>query len=88
MTTGLEFGVDWYPEQWDESRWRSDAARMATSAYELLLFIRREGMRMQAKGGRSKEHRHLACGILAGETPALLSWPVVREDHRKIFCEK
>ncbi|MBP7096987.1 MAG: beta-galactosidase, partial [Spirochaetia bacterium] len=26
---GLEFGVDWYPEQWDESRWDDDARRMA-----------------------------------------------------------
>jgi len=25
----LEFGVDWYPEQWDESRWRCDAERIA-----------------------------------------------------------
>ncbi|HPE89475.1 MAG TPA: beta-galactosidase, partial [Spirochaetales bacterium] len=27
--TGLEFGVDWYPEQWDEGRWRHDVERMA-----------------------------------------------------------
>jgi beta-galactosidase len=26
---GLEFGVDWYPEQWDEERWEDDARRMA-----------------------------------------------------------
>ena len=26
---GLEFGVDWYPEQWDEARWKRDAERMA-----------------------------------------------------------
>lgn len=27
--SALEFGVDWYPEQWDEARWRSDAGRIA-----------------------------------------------------------
>jgi len=27
--SGLEFGVDWYPEHWDESRWESDAERIA-----------------------------------------------------------
>ena len=27
--SNLEFGVDWYPEQWDEARWRSDARRIA-----------------------------------------------------------
>ncbi len=26
---GLEFGVDWYPEHWEESRWESDAERIA-----------------------------------------------------------
>jgi len=26
---GLEFGVDWYPEHWDENRWRTDVERMA-----------------------------------------------------------
>jgi len=29
MKQKLEFGVDWYPEQWDESRWKHDAERIA-----------------------------------------------------------
>ncbi|HUW39777.1 MAG TPA: beta-galactosidase [Rectinemataceae bacterium] len=28
MREGLSFGVDWYPEQWDESRWERDVDRM------------------------------------------------------------
>jgi beta-galactosidase len=29
MASALEFGVDWYPEQWDEGLWDDDARRMA-----------------------------------------------------------
>ncbi len=29
MKQNLEFGVDWYPEQWEEARWKHDAQRMA-----------------------------------------------------------
>ncbi|MCX7025122.1 MAG: beta-galactosidase [Spirochaetes bacterium] len=28
MASGLSFGVDWYPEQWDEGMWERDADRM------------------------------------------------------------
>ncbi len=31
---GLEFGVDWYPEHWDESRWKRDAERMAAYGFD------------------------------------------------------
>jgi len=31
--SGLDFGVDWYPEQWDESRWRRDAERIASYGF-------------------------------------------------------
>ncbi|TFG82861.1 MAG: beta-galactosidase, partial [Spirochaetales bacterium] len=36
MTHGLEFGVDWYPEQWDESRWAQDAERMAAYGFSVV----------------------------------------------------
>ncbi len=31
--SGLEFGVDWYPEQWEESRWVKDAERIASYGF-------------------------------------------------------
>jgi beta-galactosidase len=31
----LAFGVDWYPEQWDEGRWEADADRMADYGFEV-----------------------------------------------------
>ncbi|MBN2875105.1 MAG: beta-galactosidase, partial [Spirochaetales bacterium] len=34
MKSILEFGVDWYPEQWDESRWQRDAERMAENGFQ------------------------------------------------------
>lgn len=33
---GLSFGVDWYPEQWDRSRWESDADRMREFGVEIV----------------------------------------------------
>jgi beta-galactosidase len=36
MGGSLEFGVDWYPEQWDESRWGTDAARMASYGFTVV----------------------------------------------------
>ncbi len=36
MDTRLEFGVDWYPEQWDESRWERDCDQMAATGVTLV----------------------------------------------------
>jgi beta-galactosidase len=33
MKTALEFGVDWYPEQWEPSIWQDDARRMAAYGF-------------------------------------------------------
>jgi beta-galactosidase len=35
MSGGLSFGVDWYPEQWDEGLWTSDADRMRDFGVEV-----------------------------------------------------
>jgi beta-galactosidase len=35
MAEGLEFGVDWYPEQWDESLWARDADRMKEAGFTI-----------------------------------------------------
>ncbi len=34
MSERLSFGVDWYPEQWDRSRWEADAERMESFGVE------------------------------------------------------
>ncbi len=36
MDGSLEFGVDWYPEQWDESSWGRDAERMASYGFTVV----------------------------------------------------
>jgi beta-galactosidase len=36
MKSGLSFGVDWYPEQWDESMWEADADRMKDYGIEVV----------------------------------------------------
>ncbi len=36
MNERLEFGVDWYPEQWDESSWEADADRMRAAGVGLV----------------------------------------------------
>ena len=33
MKSSLEFGVDWYPEQWDPSIWQNDVSRMASFGF-------------------------------------------------------
>lgn len=33
MNSALEFGVDWYPEQWEPSLWPDDAHRMASYGF-------------------------------------------------------
>jgi beta-galactosidase len=36
MSDKLSFGVDWYPEQWDESMWEADADRMGEFGVEVV----------------------------------------------------
>ena len=31
----ISFGADWYPEQWDESRWEADADRMKSFGFDV-----------------------------------------------------
>ncbi len=52
MTNELEFGVDWYPEQWDESLWADDARRMAGYGFSLARVMEFAWTIVEPKPGR------------------------------------
>jgi beta-galactosidase len=64
---GLSFGVDWYPEQWDESMWEPDADRMREYGIEVVRMMEFAWSVVEPEKGRfdfSLFDR--AIGVLAG----------------------
>ncbi|MBL8966054.1 MAG: beta-galactosidase, partial [Spirochaetaceae bacterium] len=52
MTERLEFGVDWYPEQWDESSWAADADRMREAGGGLVRMMEFAWVLVEPEKGR------------------------------------
>ena len=66
MTQLFRFGADYYPEQWDESRWATDAALMQAAGFNVVRLAEFAWARLEPReGGYDFGWLDRAIGILA-----------------------